>query len=168
MKKYNTTASIYGQSTIGRINYYQKMGVSSGIKEIVLNMVRNEGLDISDWKKEYHVGEKTIKQLELTLVIPTPNNSDILDYPHFEYNGKSGYIDMIHFDTTETQFHIMYWDYKTDTFTNGGWHTVREGLSLEDTCLLFEYVEDRLNDMVILTPDNTDKYNSTGALGIGL
>lgn len=169
MKKYNVGFRVYGQSTVGRINYYQKMGVSSGIREMILMKMHSQKLDISNWKREYHVGNKSIKQLELTVVVPTPNATNIVcDYPSFVYNKRAGYIDMIHFDDSETQFHIMFLDHENDTFTNGYWHTVREGLNLEDTCLLFEYIEDRLDDLIILAPEDNGKYNATGALGVGI
>jgi hypothetical protein len=33
---------------------------------------------------------------------------------------------------------------------------------------LFEYIEDRQKDLIILPIEESNKYNSTGALGVGM
>lgn len=173
MKKYQTSFPGYGQSVAGRIAYYQKMGVAQGIM-VMWKHHMNHKLD--DWKYSVEIGNgESMECLAVTAVIPTPDDmKELFDYPSFEYNGKRGYIDMIHMNSSELQFHIMFYDRGennfrkglTKTFINGGWHTVREGLNLEDTCTLFEYVEDRLKELIILSPEDGSKYNSTGALGV--
>jgi hypothetical protein len=178
MKKYNQCFPVYGQSIAGRVAYYQKMGVAQGIiQNIRLHMLNNK-MDIDDWKYPINIGNgKTLQGLAVTIVIPTPaDRKELHDYPIFDYRGKYGYIDMIHFDNSELQFHIMFYNKSpeefrkgdTKSFENGYWHTVREGLTLEDTITLFEYVEDRMKDLIILPPEDATKYNATGALGVGL
>ena len=178
MKKYNHCFPVYGQSIAGRVAYFQKMGVAQGIIQGIRHLMFNNKMDIDDWKYPIDIGNgKTIQGLAISIVIPTPaDRKELCDYPMFEYCGKYGYIDMIHFDNSELQFHIMFYDKtpeefrkgNTKSFNNGGWHTVREGLSLEDTITLFEYVEDRMKELIILSPEEGNKYNSTGALGVGL
>ena len=176
MKKYNPHFPCYGQSLAGRIAYYQKMGVAQGIINMVKHEMMSRKLHIQDWKYLINCGNgNTLEGLAITIIIPTPDDmKNLFDYPTFEYNGNRGYIDMIHIDSSELQFHIMLYDRGDDnfrkgltkTFINKGWHTVRECLSLEDTCTLFEYVEDKQQELIILPPEESDKYNSTGALGI--
>jgi hypothetical protein len=178
MKKYNSHFPCYGQSVAGRVAYYQKMGVAQGIITMLKHHMRNEHMDIKNWKFSIDIGNgKSMECLAVTVVIPTPDDMrELFDYPVFKHDGKYGYIDMIYFDTSELQFHIMFYDKTSEDFRkgdtkvtkNGGWHTVREGLTLEDTCTLFEYIEDRIEDLIILSPEDGDKHNSTGALGIGI
>ena len=170
MKKYHTTFPCYGQSVAGRIAHHQKMGVAQGI---MLMWKHHMNHDLAAWKYSIEVGNgKSLECLAITAVIPTPDNrKELFDYPMFWYNGRRGYIDMIHMDSSELQFHIMFYNRENrdkGSWENGYWHTVRECLSLEDTCTLFEYVEDRLKDLIILAPEDGNKYNSTGALGISL
>ena len=176
MKKYQSTFPGYGRSVAGRVAYYQKMGVAQGIIVMIKHHMRNSNMNIEDWKYSVDIGNgKSMECLGVTGVIPTPDDRrELFDYPVFKYDGKYGYIDMLHFDTSELQFHIMFYDKTSENFRkgntkvtkNGGWHTVREGLTLEDTCTLFEYIEDRIKDLIILSPSDSDKYNSTGALGV--
>ena len=166
MKKYYHAWTCYGQSVAGRIAYHQKMGVAKGIISMLKDEVKNRQLNLHDWEHK-----ETFNNVELTffcmnVVIPTPANyKELRHYPAFTYDGKLGVIDMLSVQS-ELDFHIMLFDYKKNEFVNGGWHTVRECLSLEDTCTLFEYVEDRQQELVILSSEESDKYNSTGALGV--
>lgn len=176
MKKYNQSFPCYGQSVAGRIAYYQKVGVAQGIITMLKHEMMNRKLDIQDWKYSIDCDKGiTIECLAVTIVIPTPDDrKELFDYPTFEYSGKRGFIDMIHFDSSELQFHIMFYDKTpeefrrgdTKSFRNGLWHTVRECLSLEDTCTLFEYVEDRIHELIVLSPEDGPKYNNTGSLGV--
>lgn len=168
MKKYYHTWTCYGQSVAGRIAYHQKMGVAQGILNMVKHSARNKKLDLHDWETKQDFNGTELTFFSMTAVIPTPADyKELYDYPAFTYNGKLGAIDMINIQS-ELQFHIMVFDYDKKEFVNGHWHTVRECLSLEDTCTLFEYIEDRLEDLIILSLEDTGKYNSTGALGIGI
>jgi hypothetical protein len=152
----------------GRIAYYQKMGVAHGVLNMVKHEAINRKLDLHKWETTEVFGEKELKFFSMTVVIPTPSDyKELLEYPMFTYNGKSGVIDMLNIQD-ELSFHIMLFDYKKKEFINGYWHSVREGLSLEDTCTLFEYVEDRQQELVILPFGESGKYNSTGTLGIGI
>lgn len=150
MKKYNTFSVGYGQSVAGRIAFHQKMGVMRGIMREIMHHMRD------------------IPFTDMTLVVPTTGSyTEIVEkYPSFEYNGERGYIDMLNISDNELSFHIMLIDCDNKAFTNGRWHTVREGLNLEDTCTLFEYVEDRMEQLVPLSPDNKDSFNETGALNV--
>lgn len=152
MKKYHTSFPCYGQSIAGQIAYYEKMGVAQGIISRILN---SRNLKIKD-----------LPDSPIQIIIPTPETIEqCLDFPTFEYYGKRGYIDMIDIQD-ELCFHIMFYNRTYDSFINGLWHSVREGLNLEDTCTLFEYVVDRLDDLIILSPEYIGKYNETGALGV--
>ena len=166
MKKYYHTWTCYGQSVAGRIAYHQKMGVAQGILNMVKHEARNRELDLHKWETTEVFGEKELTFFNMIVVIPTPSDyKELQEYPMFTYNGKLGVIDMLSVQS-ELSFHIMLFDYEKKEFINGYWHTVRECLSLEDTCTLFEYVEDRQQELVILSSEDSDKYNSTGALGI--
>jgi len=170
MKKYNWIFRCYGQSTASKIAYYQKMGIAQGICKMLLNVLDNKNLKLSDFKETFEVNGHQLETKCIAAVIPSPEKySGYLDseYPWFEYNGKHGVIDMLHYNS-ELSFHFMCFDYDTKKFENGGWHTIRECLNLEDTITLFEYVEDRQKDLIILPKEEYDKYNSAGALGVGM
>lgn len=152
MKKYKYTSQ--------QIANWQRYGIQKGIMFMLKDVMRKHGLDANEWMKKHNCES-------VAFVIPTPSNkSMVLDYPYFEYNGSLWYIDMILFDD-ETQIHLMgcinrkHWE-------NGGWHTVREALSLADTMVLYEYIEERLEDLILLDADSSDQYNLTGALDVGL
>lgn len=170
--KYNNSFACYGQSVAGRINYHQKMGVAGGIIEMLKREMYNRGLRLEDWQETITVGSETgnkqfkYTQTKVTMVIPTQDH-DWLEgkCPTFNYQGKIGLIDMLHFNS-ELQFHIMLYDRESKTYKNGHWHTVRECLTLEQTCTLFEYVEDVIRDLIVLSLAENEKYNSTGALGV--
>lgn len=167
MKKYQNSFLCYGQSVAGRIAYCEKMGVANGIINNIKRRMKNEGLDLKDWKYSFDIGNgKTLETMKITVVIPT-QEGDWLDgkCPTFYYDNKLGLIDMLCFND-ELQFHIMLYDRETKSYKNGYWHTVRECLTLEQTCTLFEYIDDCLNDLIILSLEDSDKYNSTGALGV--
>lgn len=168
MKKYNHTWACYGQSVASRIAYHQKMGVAQGVLNMVKHEAENRELDLHKWETKQDFNGTELTFFSMTAVIPTPADyKELHDYPAFTYNGKLGVIDMINIQS-ELQFHIMLFDYEKKEFINGYWHTVRESLSLEDTCTLFEYVEDRQQELIILPSEDSNKYNSTGALGIGI
>ena len=169
MKKYCHTWTCYGQSVAGRIAYHEKMGVAQGVITMIKHFVSfNMESDLHDWETKESFNGVELTFFNMTVVIPTPANyKELHDYPAFTFNGKLGIIDMLNIQS-ELQFHIMVFDYEKKTFLNSHWHTVRECLSLEDTCTLFEYIEDRLEDLIILAPEDKNKYNSTGALGIGI
>ena len=168
MKKYQNSFPCYGQSVAGRIAYLQKMGVASGIIDDIKRRMKNDGLELDNWKTETKFGDFTLTETKVTVVIPT-QEKDWFDgkCPTFTYNGKIGLIDMLHFGG-ELQFHIMLYDRETKSYKNGYWHTVREGLTLEQTCTLFEYVTDVLDELIILPLEDYEKYNSTGALGVNV
>lgn len=170
MKHYNWIFRCYGQSTASKIAYYQKMGIAQGIYKMLREALDYHKFDIKDYTKSYEVNGHHLEEKCITVVIPSPKDYDgYLDseYPWFEYNGKHGVIDML-FYNSELSFHFMSFDYDTKTFKNEGWHTVRECLNLEDTITLFEYIEDRQKDLIILPIEESNKYNSTGALGVGM
>lgn len=156
MKKYKHIAQ--------QLQRWQKYGIAKGIIFLLKEEMRSRGLDFDEWLYEYGNG---YKEHRVTFVVPTPSAiREVLDYPYFEYDGDYWYIDMIHFDD-ELQVHLMGYDNKK-SWTNGGWHTVREGLNLNDTMVLYEYINDRKSNLIILDKDNSDKYNSTGALDVGM
>ena len=165
MKKYQNSFPCYGQSVAGRIAYLQKMGVANGIIDDIKHRMKNESLNLDDWETETKFGDYTLTETKVTVIIPT-QEKDWLEgkCPIFNYNGKIGLIDMLHFGG-ELQFHIMLYNRETKHYDNGYWHTVRECLTLEQTCTLFEYITDVLNDLIILPLEDVDKYNSIGALG---
>lgn len=168
MKKYRNLFPCYGQSVAGRIVYHQKMGVAQGIINMVKHEARNRKLDLHKWETTGVFGGKELTFFNMIVVIPTSSNHEELEEcPLFTYNSKLGVIDMLSVQG-ELSFHIMLFDYKKKEFINGHWHTVRECLSLEDTCTLFEYIEDRQRELIILPSEESNKYNSTGALGIGM
>lgn len=166
MKKYQNSFPCYGQSVVGRINYHQKMGVANGIIEMLRREMRNRDLNLEDWKESEAFSGISMTFTKVTVVIPTQEHDWLDDIcPIFNYNGKIGLIDMLHFGG-ELQFHIMLYDRESTSWKNGYWHTVREGLTLEQTCTLFEYIEDVVKNLIILPLAENGKYNSTGALGI--
>lgn len=169
MKKFNNHYPCYGQSVASRIAYYQKMGVAQGIMNGIKHSIRDINGNLDRWTETIELPKGTIKQCNLTVIIPTPSSEDhdLLEIPLFTCRGKVGFIDMLHI-SNELSFHIMLYDYidHKRIITNGGWHTVREELSLEDTCTLFEYVGDRLQYLTALSPEDCTKYNGTGALGV--
>lgn len=156
MKKY--------QHITQQLQQWEKYGIAKGIIKMLKDEMRSRGLAFNDWLYKYENGHEKYR---VTFVIPTPSNiREVLDYPYFEYDGDLWYIDMIHFDD-ELQVHFMGYDNKKD-WTNGMWHTVRESLNLNDTMVLFEYINSRINSLIVLDKDDADKYNSTGALDVGL
>ena len=169
MKKYQNSFSCYGQSVAGRINYHQKMGVANGIIENIKHSMRNNDLKLDDYKKSFDIGNgQSLTETSVTVVIPTTKKAWLEgECPTFMYNGKIGIIDMLHFGG-ELQFHIMLYNRETKDYDNGCWHTVRECLTLEQACTLFEYVEDKLTNFIYLPLEEQAKYNSTGAIGVTL
>lgn len=171
MKKYNNNFTVYGQCTAGRIVYWQKMGVAKGIMEGIYWLMYDQKKKLSDWDEVIDVENgHSIKERQIVVVIPTSSVfKDIFEgeYPVLHYMGKPCIIDMLCLGT-ELQVHMMMVDYKNGKFTNGFWHSVRESLDLQDTCVLFEYVGDKLKDLIILPKEEKDKYNATGALGVGI
>lgn len=166
MKKYHNSCTCYGQSVAGRIAYHQKLGVASGIMHIIKHEMLNRHLNPLDWEtaNEYE-GFKYVDN-HITVVIPTDKEDWIKhNCPIFTYMNSWGIIDMLCLGG-ELQFHFMKYDKETKDFVNGYWHTIRENMNLQDTCTLFEYVEDRLKDLIILPKEEGDKYNSTGAVGV--
>ena len=170
MKKYNWIFSCYGQSTAGRIAYHQKMGVAQGIYKMLREVLNYHKLDIKDYTKSYDINGHRLEEKNITVVIPSPDTFKGYcdkDYPWFHLHGKKGVIDMLHYNS-ELQFHFMWYDRDAKTFKNEGWHTVRESMSLEDVVTLYEYVEDVAKDLIVLPMEESDKYNATGALGVGI
>lgn len=162
--KYKFGSTTYGQNIAGKIAYWEKIGICKGIIHMLKDKLRIGGMDINDWKYEYNNG---YKEYRVTFIIPTPeDHCKVLNYPMFEYNGTPWYIDMIHFDD-ELQVHLMgnirkcRGEYQ---WLNGGWHTVREGLSLNDTMALYEYIDNRFLELTVLSKDDSDMFNETGAL----
>jgi hypothetical protein len=49
MKKFKNTFPCYGQSTVGRIAYYQKMGVAQGIISILYDKMKKEKKSLKDY-----------------------------------------------------------------------------------------------------------------------
>lgn len=169
MKKYNNSFPEYGQSITSRIVYHQKMGVAKGIVDMLKSEIRSKGLELKNWIKKYQFNNTEINELCVTVIIPTQEDDWLHGKcPTFRYGDKFGLIDMLHFDTHELSFHIMMYDRETKSYKNGFWHTVREGLNLEQTCTLFEYVDDVVKTLVILPVSEHDKYYKTGALGVNL
>ena len=169
MKHYQTSFACYGQSVASRVAYWQKMGVARGIISEIKSKMRRNSQDSRDWEVSLEVPHAPqLSELSITVVIPTPEDRyESLKYPHFALSGKRMLIDMLHINS-ELQVHMMDYDRETESFKNVGWHTVRECISLEDTCTLFEYIEDRIEDLIILPPEDTEKYYATGALGVGI
>lgn len=164
MKKYNNSFPCYGQTVTGRINYYQKMGVVNGIIGILKDEMRRRGLNIKNWTDELTVNGVTVGQTSVTMIIPTREDDWINDRcPVFEYDNEICVVDMIYF-SDELSVHLMAWHGMTKTYKNRFWHTVREGLTLEQTCTLFEYISDVVKDLIVLPSSAADKYNATGAL----
>lgn len=160
MKKYHNLFPCYGQSVVGRVAYWQKTGVAKGIVTTIYREANSRGLERKDWLNLSHEPFESSQ-----IVIPTKRH-DWLDglCPIFHYNGRIGVIDMLHYDGFDLQFHIMLYNSSTEQYDNGYWNTVRECMTLEDTCTLFEYVEDVCTSLIYLTPEEHGKYNETGAL----
>lgn len=169
MKKYHNTDPTYGQSTASRIHYWEKMGIANGIKDMIHWHMYGKNMKLSDWSYTVDLGNgHTMECNHITVVIPTETGKYFDGiYPVFYHNGKPHYIDMLCL-SSELQIHLMRYNYDTEKFTNAYWHTVREWLTLEQTATLFEYIEDRLEDLIILPKDEGDKYNSTGALNVSI
>ena len=170
MKQYNWMFRCYGQSTASKIAYYQKIGIAQGIYKMLLDVLDIKKLKLSDFKETFEANGHQLETKCITVVIPSPEKySDYFEdgYPWFDSNGKNGVIDMLCYNS-ELSFHFMSFDYDTKTFKNEGWHTVRECLNLEGVITLFEYIEDRQKDLIILPIEESNKYNSTGALGVGM
>lgn len=167
MKKYHNSFPVYGQSIVGRINYLQKMGVAKGIADIVVNKMKSKGLDVKDYMHVFNVDDHGFEERRITAVIPTGKYDWVNDKcPVFRCGVNApGVVDMILVDDTEIQFHIMYYT-PGGIYSNGGWHTVRECMTLEETCTLYEYVDDRLDELVFLRPSDSEKYNSTGTIDV--
>lgn len=167
MKKYHSCGGNYGQGIADRVMYWQKMGVAKGIINLIKHKMSRLGMNLDDWVVHYNIDDvHNYKELHVTVVVPTPDNVRILyevGYPLFHYWKDHGVIDMVHFDD-ELQFHFMTYDRENGVWVNKGWHTVREGLDLQETCLLYEYLDDRLGELRILSKGDSDMYNSTGAL----
>lgn len=169
MKDYQTCFACYGQSVASRVAYWQKMGIAQGIISEIKSKMRRNHQDSRGWEVSLEVPHAPwLSELSITVVIPTPEDRrEYLKYPHFALSGKRMLIDMLHINS-ELQVHMMDYDRETESFKNAGWHTVRECLSLEDVCTLFEYIEDRIEDLIILPSEDTEKYYATGALGVGI
>lgn len=160
MKTYNWIFSCYGQSTAGRIAYWQKMGVAQGIHNMILDILRDKKLDLDDFKTYWEFNGRVFEETYIRVTLPAPvifGDCNNHEYPWFTYDGKRGIIDMLHYNS-ELQFHFVAYDFDTNEFKSDGWHTVREGLSLEDTITLFEFVEDRKKDISVLPVDEDKKY----------
>lgn len=143
MKKYHNCFPTYGQSIVGRVNYYQKYGVAQGISIMLKRAIQNRGLDLESFKEPIDLGGTTIHEYRINVVLP---NKDWLEgeCPIFTNGKKFGIIDKLRIGG-ELSYHINY--YENKQYVNGNWHTVREGLTLEQTCTLFEYIEDILNEI---------------------
>jgi hypothetical protein len=160
MKKYHNSFPCYGQSVVGRVAYWQKMGVAKGIATTIYREANHRGLEKKDWldlsSKQYESSE---------IIIPTKKDDWLYGLcPTFNYNGRMGVIDMLHYDGFELQFHIMLYNSDTKQYDNGYWHTVRECMTLEEACTLFEYVEDICTSLIYLKPEEHNKHNKAGAL----
>ena len=157
MKKFKNTFPCYGQSTAGRIAYYQKMGVAQGIISMLYDEMKKEKKSLKDYTKVIWKNcEETVTETKVCIGLPvTPiKTKDWLredKYPVFETNVGARIIDQLAFGS-ELQFHSLIYKYKTKEYIDGGWHTVRECLTLEQTCTLFEWVEDVINNTEILEP----------------
>lgn len=174
MKKYSYHCPSQGQSLASRIAYYEKVGIAQGINKIIKRETEDRGLSLDNWQKKIIMSdtgmpdtEVEIPHFSMVVIIPTPNNyKELRNYPMFTYNGNVGYIDMLCVQSSNLQFHIMLYDFEHDTFANGKWHFVAGNLSLDDVCTLFEYVEDRIHELIILSSKDSDMFNNTGALGV--
>lgn len=151
MKKYS--GGIYGGSVAARLVYFQKMGVDQAICNMIKDKARKIA-DLSCWEKKYEFPKGVLTQLEITAIVPHPSDVHELfdkDFPHFCYGGAWGIIDRIHVDKCSTQFRFI--PVVDREFGDASWHTVREGLDLQDTCLLYEFIDDVIDDIVVLEPD---------------
>lgn len=153
MKKYNNLFLCYGQSTVGRINYYQKMGVAEGIIKMLKHEMRNRGLALNNLQRTETINGVLVTSTRLVIVSIPADEEDWLEVkcPIFVYNGKAGLIDMLSFGD-ELMFHIRLYNGKTNSYEDGHWHTIRECFTLEQTCTLFEYVEDVIKEITVLPP----------------
>lgn len=133
---------------------------------MIKSHVKSKGFNLEDFTESYSFNGASFKELKLTVIIPTPKDlCEILstDIPHFHYYNHWGFIDMLCVDD-ELQFHFM--EVKDHELTNCGWHTVREGLSLEETRMLYEYVSNIIGSLVVIPHDYDNAFNVTGALGV--
>lgn len=154
-----------------QIATWEKYGIAKGIISMLKNEIRSRCRDIKDWEEVHRFNGYELRETTVKFIIPTPATiREVLDYPTFEYNGKMWYIDMICFND-ELQVHLMSFsrnENKERIWQNGYWHTVREGLNLNDTMVLYEYISDNISSLILLEKDEQDKYDSTGALGVGI
>ena len=169
MKKYSYHCPSQGQSLASRIAYYEKAGIALGINKTIKREAEDRGLSLDNWQKRTIMPDTglEISHFNMVVVVSTPNSyKELRNYPMFTYDGNVGYIDMLCVQSNALQFHIMLYDFEYDTFTNGKWHFVPGNLSLDDVCTLFEYVEDRIHELIILSSKDSDLFNNTGALGV--
>lgn len=154
-----------GMYITAQIAKWEKYGIAEGIGFTLRDRIRALGRKMSEWSVELEFNGYTHKYHEITFVVPTPEDIKLaLDLPHFFYCGSVVWIDMINFND-EINVHFMEYN-KSDKWTNKGWHTVQESLSLEDTMVLYEYILNQINNMFPLEKEDSDKYNITGAIGV--
>lgn len=168
MKKYNNSFCFLGQSLAGRIQHCQKVGVAVGITEMLKAEIQRRGIPLKTFLRPEPFCEDGRSKIRITVIIPTKEDDYLLENcPIFECNGNYGVIDMLMFDR-ELNFHTMWIKGEAGSFVNGGWHTADECLTLEQTCTLFEYVDDVRENMIIPPKESEDKYIENGALGVGV
>lgn len=158
--EYHNYFPIYGQCISGRVAYWQKMGVALGIVDEIKILMRNRDISTKRYITKYD-------GLVVPVIIPTKEDAWFNnECPVFSCDDGFGIIDMLSIHETDMSFHLMIYDSVKKSFRNGLWHTVREGLTLEQTVTLYEYVVNSIDDLIILAPEDRDKYNESGAIGV--
>jgi len=147
------------------ISRWEQYGLYHGIMSVIKSEVELKGFDLKDFIGKYDFNGSTIHQLELKVIIPTSSDLHkiVCEVPHFHYYNHWGYIDMLYVDD-ELQFHFM--EVKDGELVNCGWHTVREGLTIEETRLLFEYVMQMRHKLIVVPHEMNDAFDKSGALDI--
>lgn len=151
MEKHYGYFGVYGASMAGRIVYYQKMGVAKGAIESLKQAIAEHGINPNDesFKRHYTVGNNKISETIVYVELPKRNWLEH-ECPIFHSYGDSGVIDKLRFDD-ELQFHLV-----GTKGENLGWRTVREGFDLQNTCVLYEYIQDVSDELVFYGPVNED------------
>lgn len=151
MKKYNFACGVYGSTTASRIAYWQKMGIGLGIKELIERYVYWElKFKKADFIKSESIDGKNYSFYQCWLRVTRPKSIDLAIEglcPSFTCkDGSVGFLDELVIGDSEIQYKLTKYIHDTDEYISDGWRTLREGLNIMDAALLFEYIEDLIEE----------------------
>ena len=148
MKKYGTCGIYGGNSVAARIAYAEKMGVDRAIAEMIKDLARKR-----DSLDNFYISHSNgFKELRIIANLPYPTSVyDVFErsFPTFSISEGFGVIDKLCVDSASVQFHTLL--IQDDELVETRWHTVREAFDLQKTCLLYEFVDDIINDITLTT-----------------